>query len=158
MLHDTCHECVGGDVVPVARTVELIGTATIMNDPYSGNEVLQVLRTKAEKGDTLAQYELATVLATGIWGEQRPEDAFYWYMKAALGGHAEAMWNAGLQLVEGEGAEQDVEAGLHLIHLAANARCYAARCFLEKAYQLGLHGMPQDQKRSEFWRCLANEK
>jgi len=127
-----------------------------VNERDSGNEALQVLRTKAETGDTLAQYELATVLATGIWGEQKPEDAFYWYMKAALRGHADAMWNAGLQLVEGEGAERDVEAGLHLIRLAANKSCYAARCFLAKAYQSGLHGLPQDQEKSEFWRRMAN--
>lgn len=127
-----------------------------MNDHHSENEELRALRTKAETGDALAQYELATVLATGFWGEKKLTDSFYWYMKAALRGHSEAMWNAGLQLVEGEGTERDIDAGLHLIHLAAHERCYAARRFLGKAYHLGLHGVPRDRHKSEFWRRLAN--
>jgi TPR repeat protein len=112
---------------------------------------LYMLRRKAETGDLLAQMELATVLATGSLGVKNDEDSFYWYMKAALKGHIDAMWHAGMRLVEGVGVERSIEAGLHLIHLAADRCCYKALHFLGDAYVMGLHGIEKDKRKGEYW-------
>lgn len=114
-----------------------------------------VLIRNAEAGDALAQYELATILAADSMTEQYT-DSFYWYMKAALRGHAKSIWHAGLQLLEGEVVTRDIEAGLHLIQLAAKKRCYDALRFLGDAYHLGLHSLPVDKQMGDFWYRLAD--
>jgi TPR repeat protein len=117
---------------------------------------LSTLISKAESGDALAQYELASILAAGYLGEKNLEASFYWYMKAALRGHVEAMWSAGLQLVQGVGVEKANEAGLYLINLAASRYCCEAINFLAYAYEKGLHGVSKDKQKSEYLHHLAD--
>jgi len=126
-----------------------------MEVSHQGVSQLHELQRKAEAGNTLAQYELASVLANGYRGKHYHEDSFYWYMKAALRGHAEAMWMAGLLLVKGEGVESTLEAGLHLIHLAATKCCSEAMHFLADAYQQGMHGVPKNSQQGDYWKRLA---
>lgn len=122
-----------------------------------GVDVLDALRNKAETGDTRAQYELATALANGISRVHDSEESFYWFMKAALKGHAEAMWYAGLQLVKGAGVERAVEAGLHLIHLSANRYSCRALRFLGDIYNMGSYGVAMDRQKGDCCHRLANE-
>jgi TPR repeat protein len=118
---------------------------------------MNALRKKAEAGDAVAQTELANVLASGSMGELNHIDSFYWYMKASLRGHVDAMMNAGLQLVEGVGVERSIMAGLHLIHLAANRKCYKALRYLGAVYSIGLHGVEMDERQGEYWYRLAED-
>jgi TPR repeat protein len=112
---------------------------------------MNTLRRKAEAGDSLAQYELATVLAYGGVDIRNLEESFYWHMKAALRGHVEAMCNAGEQLLQGIGVERSIEAGLHLIHEAASRRCYRAIRFLGDIHIMGLYGVEIDRRKGEYW-------
>lgn len=123
-----------------------------------GKNELNVLRNKAESGNTLAQYELAAVLATGFMGEQCIEESFFWYMTAAERGHVEASWNAGLMLVDGEGIERNTETGLKLIFLAANEYCYGACRFLGDSFRSGIHGLSVDKQQSEYWYDIAEQR
>lgn len=118
---------------------------------------MDALRKKAETGDTRAQYELATTLANVKACVHGCEESFYWYMKAALKGHAEAMWYAGLQLIKGLGVEQGVEAGLHLIHLSADRCCCKALRFLGERYNTGSYGVMMDRQKGDYYYRLANE-
>jgi TPR repeat protein len=126
-----------------------------MSKLQGNNKQLNALRKQAEAGDAVAQHELANVLATGSMGELNHMESFYWYMKASLRGHVDAMLNAGLQLVEGVGVEQSIKAGLHLIHLAANRNCYRALRYLGAIYCMGLHGVEMDRRQGEYWYQLA---
>jgi uncharacterized protein len=114
-----------------------------------------MLITKARAGDSAAQYEIACIFASGQLGIINHKASFHWFMKAALKGHIEATWNAGLQLVQGLGIEMAVEAGLHLIDLAANRNCYDAICYLAHTYHLGLHGVSIDRGKSSHLYRLA---
>jgi hypothetical protein len=114
-----------------------------------------MLITKARAGDSAAQYEIACILASGQLGVIDHKVSFHWFMKAALKGHIEAMWNAGLQLVLGLGVEMDADAGLHLIDLAASRNCYDAICYLAHTYHLGLHGVSIDREKSGYLYRLA---
>jgi uncharacterized protein len=124
---------------------------------WKGVGVLDALRKKAETGDTRAQYELATSLANIKARVHGCEESFYWYMKAALKGHAEAMWHAGLQLFKGEGVEPAIEAGLHLIHLSADRCCCEALRFLGGIYNMGSDGVMMDRQKGDYYYRLANE-
>ncbi|MEJ2453996.1 MAG: hypothetical protein P8103_07560 [Candidatus Thiodiazotropha sp.] len=116
---------------------------------------MSMLITKAKEGDSAAQYEIASILASGHLGTINHKAAFHWYMKAALKGHIEAMWNAGLQLVLGLGVEMDIDAGLHLIDMAASRYCYDAIRYLADTYHLGLHGVSIDREKSDYLYRLA---
>jgi hypothetical protein len=113
------------------------------------------LITKAWSGDKTAQFEIACILASGQLGVINHKGSFHWFMKAALKGHIEATWNAGLQLVLGLGVEMDAEAGLHLIDRAASRNCYDAICYLAHTYHLGLHGVSIDREKSGYLYRLA---
>jgi TPR repeat protein len=126
-----------------------------VNQNHHDEDMLSLLKSKAEAGDSLAQYELATRLANGDLGERDHEASFNWYMKAALKGHVDAMWCAGLQLVQGVGVERALEAGLHLINLAASHSCYDAIIFLADSYHMGENGIPIDRRKSKHLYSLA---
>ncbi len=114
-----------------------------------------MLITKAREGDSAAQYEIACILASGQLGAINHQASFHWFMKAALKGHVDAMWNAGLQLVLGVGVEEAIDAGLYLIDLAASRYCYSAIRYLADTYHLGLHGVPVDSEKSDYLYRLA---
>jgi TPR repeat protein len=116
---------------------------------------VSMLITKAKAGDSAAQYEIACILASGQLGVINHKVSFHWFMKAALKGHIEAMWNAGLQLVLGLGVDMAADAGLHLIDLAASRNCYDAICYLAHTYHLGLHGVSIDREKSGHLYRLA---
>ncbi len=116
---------------------------------------MSILITKARAGNSAAQYEIASILASGQLGVINHKVSFYWFMKAAMKGHIEAMWNAGLQLVLGLGVEMAADAGLHLIDLAASRNCYDAICYLAHTYHLGLHGVSVDREKSVHLYRLA---
>jgi TPR repeat protein len=120
---------------------------------YQGcpEKVYAALRCKAEAGNALAQYELAAVLASDSINECNIKDSFYWYMKAALRGHVEAMCNAGIQLLQGVGVERSIEAGLYLVHLSASRCCYKAFRLLGDIYLMGLYGVEIDRRKGEYW-------
>jgi TPR repeat protein len=128
-----------------------------MPKQQGNNKQLNELIKKAEYGNAAAQNELANALATGSMGELNHMDSFYWYMKASLRGHVDAMLNAGLQLIEGAGVERSIKAGLHLIHLAANRNCYRALQCLGAIYCMGLYGVAMDKRQGEYWYRLAEE-
>ena len=126
-----------------------------MDNHHHGGNKVSTLITKAEAGDCMAQYEFACILASGYMGTKNHEASFYWYMKAALKGHVEAMWNAGLQLVLGIGVDKAIEAGMHLVDLAASRYCHDAIRFLADAYHMGLHGVSIDREKSDYLYRLA---
>lgn len=99
----------------------------------------------------MAQYELATILEHGESDIRNHEDSFYWYMKAALSGHVEAMCNAGIKLLKGIGVEKSIEAGLHLINMAAGRCNYKAIRLLGDIYTMGLYGVEVDRRKGEYW-------
>jgi TPR repeat protein len=50
------------------------------------------LKKRADRGDVEAQYQLAIRYETGAWGvRQHPDQALYWFNKAAESGYKPAM-------------------------------------------------------------------
>lgn len=81
------------------------------------------LKFKAEKGDADAQYKLAQLYYSPRRGSgftKNPKAAFNYFRKAALQGHKDAQFNAGVMLNNGEGVEKkDKAKSLAWIKLAA---------------------------------------
>ena len=109
----------------------------------------------AESGDLEAQHNVGACYATGDKDGLKDEaEAIKWYTRAAEAGHRMSQYDLGFMLIQGEGAEKDIEKGLWWIEQAAEGgETYAARV-LSDIYEKGLFGVEQDAEKAEYW----NEK
>lgn len=97
---------------------------------------LEGLQRNAQAGDRVAQYNLGVLCETGRHGVPLDKaEAARWYRKSADQGYENAQYNLGVLYLRGEGVEQDREAALHWIGLAADQLNPAAIAAME---QLGV--------------------
>jgi len=81
---------------------------------------------KAREGDLKSQIEVAKRYETGRGLEQDPQQAFFWYRKAAEQGDARAQFKVGEMLSKGTGVAKDVEAAKGWLGKAAQQGFAAA--------------------------------
>ena len=105
-------------------------------------------------GSIWAQRDLGALYATGWWtGPKDPVEGARWYRRAAERGHAEAQYNLGFMILEGEGTEKNVDEGLYWLHLSAEQGEGQAIRLLADAYANGYFGVPLDGKKAAFWNA-----
>ena len=105
-------------------------------------------------GSIWAQRELGALYATGWWtGPKDPVEGARWYRRAAERGHAEAQYNLGFMILEGEGTEKNVDEGLYWLHLSAEQGEDQAIRLLADAYAGGYFGVPADAEKAAFWNA-----
>ncbi len=111
----------------------------------------------ANEGNPEAQNYLGTYYATErASGVPNNKLGLKWYLKAASSGYADALWNAGSMLVDGEdGIEKDTALGLFLIRIAADAFQTSACLYLSRCYELGRFGLPVEIELAQFWSRMA---
>ena len=78
------------------------------NKTISQEELEQLMRD-AEKGDAVAQHELATCYLNGYGVEKDLEKHIYWLRLSAEQENVDAMWRMFLSYARGIGVEKDVE-------------------------------------------------
>lgn len=130
----------------------------MQNRNQSRSKAVECLVAAAEGGDPHAQHSLASKLATGSDVEMDERAAFFWYCQACLSGLAEAKFNAGVMLINGEGAEVNVALGMHLIEDAAALGENNACMFISFCYARGGYGKAVDEKLAEYWRLKSLEQ
>ncbi|UJB64235.1 sel1 repeat family protein [Acidovorax sp. YS12] len=114
---------------------------------------LENLTALAGRGSAEAQNYLGVYYATD--GNDNKQ-ALKWYLKSACSGYAEALWNAGSMLLDGEdGIEKDAGLGLLLVRLAADAFQSSACLYLSRCYELGRLGIPMESELACFWHRMA---
>lgn len=97
------------------------------------NVDLAGLQRNAETGDRVAQYNLGVLHETGQYGVPLDKaEAARWYRKSAEQGYENAQYNLGVLYLRGEGVEQDPQAAVHWLRLAADQLNPAAITALEK--------------------------
>src|SRR5512146_3158160 len=80
---------------------------------------MRALTRRAQKGDLLAQGNLAAFYATDEqFGLKDEAKAVEWYTQAAEGGEPEAQYNLGLMIIIGEGTEKDLKKGIQWMEQA----------------------------------------
>ena len=120
-------------------------------------------KAQAEKGNSVAQYNLGYCYANGEGVEKDKEQAVFWYRKAAEQGNAVAQYNLGLCYINGEGVAKDVIEAYAYWSLAG-ITAEAARknlAILEKqmspdARLLGQQRAKQVQKEIERSKTILN--
>ena len=68
-----------------------------------------LLLKKAEKGDVIAQFQLAYCYQTGTGVPLNPDECVRWYTLAAMSGHPASQHNLGVLYMKGDGVEKDYE-------------------------------------------------
>lgn len=124
------------------------GSITVKRNDFSE------LATLAERGDCVAQNQLAAKLAQA-GGEENLRAALYWYLAAVESGYVDSMWNAATMLLNGEGGARNREFGLHLIRIAAEHGNNSACLFLAHRYETGADGFEKNPALSKKWRDFA---
>lgn len=112
------------------------------------------LLKKAQMGDVFAQGALGSLYHQGKGVAQSPEQAKFWWEKAAEQGHTDAQFNLGLMYYRGEVVRQDFGQALYWWHEAA------LRGHVSSQFNLGLmflngKGTPQNYQLAYVWTSLA---
>ncbi|MEE2924865.1 MAG: hypothetical protein VX619_08830 [bacterium] len=91
------------------------------------------LRQAAKLGNIDAQFELGQLHYDSQINESSHEDSFYWWNKAALGGHTQAQFNLGHSYLTGRGVKKDIVLAASWFNLASRQdEKYKAHLYIEK--------------------------
>lgn len=114
------------------------------------------LNTAAEKGEALAQYQLARVFRDGKGVPQNLTAAHKWFERSAKQGDAGACHGYGGLLINGLGCKKDVAKALKWWRLAANSGLPAAQADLGLLYSRGEGDVvKKDHVEAYKWFTLA---
>jgi len=119
--------------------------------------VVEALKSKAEKGDAQAQYQLAKHYVSGEGVAGNPTNAFQWFLKAAEHGVAEAQCQLGVCYVQAVGTGKDFAASVPWFRKAADQGNVDAQYNLGLLYENGM-GVKQDLAEAAIWYQRAGEK
>lgn len=117
---------------------------------------LEELKTKADKGDNISQYNLGDKYYKGEDVEVDKTQALYWFKKAAEGGNTNSYYNLGYMYDNGEGTTIDKKQALFWYKKAAEKGNVDAEFSIGKLYYKGA-GITQDKKQASYWLKRAAE-
>ena len=143
--------------------VALVLSITLGQVTYSETQAgistseIETIAQKAEQGDVLYQTGLGAIYDDGIGIPQDYQQAYYWYRKAAIQGHARAQFLLGGMYADGRGISQDYQQARHWYEKAANQGDTEAQYALSKVYALG-KGVSIDYPTAYMWINLAAAK
>ena len=124
-----------------------------IQDLVQARDVNGILK-QANRGDSIAQYEMAVRYADGEGVPQNYPDAMRWFAQAAARGHAKAQWKLGLGYLKGIGVPQDEGKAVLWFKRAANNGDVRAQTALSDIYLSG-RGVPRDYVRAYTWANIA---
>ena len=125
--------------------------------PASAKVKIDKVISRAEQGDTQAQYELASMYENGHGVKKNIEDALKWYWKAAENGHIGAQIDLGWFYQNGQFVEKDIKQAMVLYEKAANQGNPQAQFNLAVLYDEGVD-VPQDNELAVKWYKLSAEQ
>lgn len=115
---------------------------------------LAALRSEAESGAALAQFELAQRLRSGEGASADPAAALAWFERAAAGGHCQAMYELGVAYAQADGVARDDAAAFRWFRQAAEYDVADAQYNLALLYQQGV-GVSASMPEALFWFLRA---
>ena len=138
-----------------ALAVVLVGISTLgPSTRLQAQSTIDELRTQAEQGDAVAQFNLAVLYGSGESVPQDWAEAARWLRRAADQGHAPAQSALGLVYREGLGVLQDDAEAEQWCRRAAEQGDASGQFLLANLYATG-RGVPQDDVSASMWLNLA---
>lgn len=121
----------------------------------SSLKAMHLFGLSAARGDARAEYVLAVCYKNGGDGVlPSPEQAFYYFQKAADHGDIDALVKLALCWLEGDGVTQDISKAIKYFRLAADQGDADAAHRLSIVYSTGV-GVPVDPAAATKWLELA---
>ena len=114
------------------------------------NSTYVTVKTLADEGASSAQFELGRMFENGVGVATDPQQAAFWYGKAAAQGHAEAQANLGVLYARGLGLARDDAYAVAWFRKAAAQDLAKAQYDLAYMYAKGL-GVPKDDQLAIDW-------
>ena len=137
----------------ILSTLLLCMTLFLASTSFAGK--LEELTIRANQGDSIAQFYLASKYHFGQGVPQDYKQAVNWYTKAAEQGEAQSQHNLGFIYNNGqEGVPQDYKQAVKWLTKAAENGFANAQYHLALNYYKG-QGVPQDYKQAYNWFSLA---
>jgi uncharacterized protein len=118
---------------------------------------LEELRSNAEKGDAVAQFNLGQSYMQGEGVQKDPAEAVKWWREAAEQGFAKAQNNLGAAYANGEGVPKDDVEAVKWFRKAAEQGDMLAQDSLGVYYSSG-KGIPKDKIEAFKWYRKAAEQ
>ena len=116
---------------------------------------LQIFTSLAEKGDLVAQLNLAKMYREGKGVSKDYKAAVKWFNRAAEQGNAAAQYHLGVAYSFGLGVVPDYEIALKWYLKSAEQGNAFAQHHLSLLYYFG-NGVPEDKKYAYMWANLAS--
>jgi TPR repeat protein len=98
---------------PPKRYVPTTKNDIVAYNPSAYNYAYNNFKTRAERGDPIAQNNLGKMYADGRGMPQNAEKSVEWFTKAALQGDTDAELNLGVACLYGHGTAKDREQACH---------------------------------------------
>jgi len=148
---------------PVQPSSPPTPTASEIVQEEHEEDKLQELRRNAEQGDVNAQTDLAYFYLDGQFVDQDDALAYYWFKKAADGGHLLASYRVGDMLRQGQGVQKDLQAAFQYFKFGSDKDYSLSQYNLGWAYEKG-EGIAPDLDMAFYWyqksaqqeNCAAN--
>ncbi len=138
---------------PLVVATCLVATGSIFQACQTAED-LDELRSKAEQGNVVAQFNLGVAYANGQGVPQNDMEAVRWYRKAVEFHHAGAQNNLGLMYKNGDGVPQSDTEAVRWWRLAADQGNPEALFSLALMYRNG-EGVVQSDVRAYAWGNVA---
>lgn len=114
------------------------------------NSAYVTVKTLADEGSSNAQFELGRMFENGIGVARDPQQAAFWYGKAAAQGHAEAQTDLGVLYARGLGLARNDAYAVAWFRKAAEQGLAKAQYDLGYMYSKGT-GVPKDDQLAIDW-------
>jgi uncharacterized protein len=140
----------------LVAALTFVGRASSQPPPNATD--IQHLRSGAEHGDAIAQFQLGYWYETGA-PQLKPNyrEAAAWYRRAAAAGYAPAQLNLGALYRLGRGVKKNEAEAARWYRKAADQGNRGAQANLARMYQAGT-GVPRDERESfELFRKAAEQ-
>ncbi|MBI3563316.1 MAG: sel1 repeat family protein [Gammaproteobacteria bacterium] len=146
---------------PALALVSLIILLGMTATPQAADDWVLTDRFKtqlkdAQKGDSLAMYEVGRMYERGRGTEQDVNKAADWYKKASENGQYEAKARLGILYLEGNGVDRNPAKALDLLASSAEAGVATAQFYLATMYENGEGVAADDQKALNLYKAAAN--
>lgn len=133
----------------------------ILDRAEFNEEAIAYFRKAAEQGNADGQYGLGVMYLTGEGVGKDPQQALFWFKRAADTNHLDAVRAAAqiyLGALAAAGASTRLDAdGLQLVRRAADQGYLPAVDALARAFRNGEFGVAADIKQAEHWEAKAKE-
>jgi len=142
------------------RILSLLGakpeeTMHLAQEDHPQGESMDLLK-QAEQGDLEAICEVGRRYYNGIGLQKNVDQAFSFFLKAALMGHPAAQNNVAWCYEVGDGVQQSLEKAFEWYEMSANNGCSMAQYSLGWMYSNGVY-VPKNQSKAISWIIQAAE-